>query len=307
MQEGTGLPYASHSPGRMHACGHDGHTTMLLAAARFLAEHGVFDGTVNFIFQPGEEGCGGAKAMLNDRLLERFPAQRLYAMHTLPGRPIGTFAIAPREAMCGGAFFDIQITGREAHAARPEESADPVLAACHLGTALQSIVSRNVSALDQGVVSLTRINAGDAYNIIPKTAHLAGSVSALRNEVMREIEARMRRICEGVALTFGVEIDFTFDLIFAPLTNDPAAVDRVVATATEIVGERNVDRNKLPSMASEDFSFMLENTPGAYIHIGNGVTAPVHNSQYDFNDQAMPYGAALFALVAEQELAGIYA
>ena len=178
-----------------------------------------------------------------------------------------------------------------------------MIAACHLGSALQSIVSRNVSALDQAVVSLTRVNAGDAYNIIPQAAYLAGSARALRKDVMQEIEIRMRRICEGAALAFGVDIELTFDLIFAPLTNDSTAVDHVVAAAEEIVGPQNVDRNKPPSMASEDFSFMLEKVPGAYIHIGNGSTAPVHNAAYDFDDQALPYGAALFARLIEDEMA----
>ncbi len=303
IHEATNLPYASRNAGKMHACGHDGHTTMLLGAARYLAETRAFSGTVNFIFQPGEEGVGGALAMLKDGLFQKFPCDAIYGMHNRPSMPVGQYGITPGTAMAGGGFFDIIITGRGAHGARPEESIDPVLVACHIGTALQSIVSRNASPREIAVLSITKIHAGDAYNVIPERAVLSGTVRTMRRETMELIEQSMGRIVANIAAGFGASGTVDFRMMFAPLVNQPEQTVAIADAAAELVGEENVDRNKPPAVASEDFSFMMEQVPGAYINLGNGEESrPVHNPGYDFNDEAIPYGVALFARLAEREL-----
>jgi amidohydrolase len=303
IHEATSLPYASQNRGKMHACGHDGHTTMLLGTARYLSETRAFSGTVNFIFQPGEEGVGGALAMLKDGLFQKFPCDAIYGMHNRPGMPVGQYGITPGTAMAGGGFFDITITGRGAHGARPEESIDPVLVACHVGTALQSIVSRNASPRETAVLSITKIHAGDAYNVIPERAVLSGTVRTMRRETMELIEQAMGRIVSNVAAGFGASGTVHFRMMFAPLVNQPEQTVAIADAAAELVGEENVDRNKPPAVASEDFSFMMEQVPGAYINLGNGKgSKPVHNPGYDFNDEAIPYGVALFARLVEREL-----
>jgi hippurate hydrolase len=304
MEEQTNLPYRSKVAGKMHACGHDGHTTMLLGAARYLAQSKTFKGTVNFIFQPGEEGMGGALAMLDDKLFERFPCDEIYGMHNRPGMPVGKFAINRGPSAAGGAFFDIKITGLGSHGARPEAGIDPVLVAAHVTTALQSIVSRNVRPQETAVLSVTRIVGGDAYNVIPQTATLSGTARAFSNEVMKQIEANMRRIAKGVAQGFGADAEVDFRLIFAPLINSEAETDAIADTAAALVGAANIDRSKDPSMGSEDFSFMMEKVPGAYIQVGNGDSADLHNPAYNFNDEATPYGAALYASLVERRLGG---
>lgn len=300
--EATELPYASQNRGRMHACGHDGHTTMLLGAAKYLAETRDFNGTVNFIFQPAEEGVGGALAMLKDGLFQRFPCNFVYGMHNRPGLPVGRFITGTGARAAGGAFFDIAITGKGAHGAHPQQSIDPVVVACHIGTALQSIVSRNVSAQDTAVLSVTRIQAGDAYNVIPQTAHLAGTVRTLKRETMTLVEENMRRLATSVAAGFGAEAEMDFRLIFAPMINDNDEAVVVGDAAADLVGEDNVQRNGSPGMGSEDFSFMMEQVTGAHINLGNGDSAALHNHLYDFNDEAIPYGVALYARIVERKL-----
>ena len=307
MEEANGFAHRSTAPGRMHGCGHDGHTTMLLGAARYLAETRNFDGTVHFIFQPAEEGLGGADAMIKDGLFQRFPCDTVFGMHNRPGMPVGQYAIRPGPMMAGGAFFDIKVTGRGAHGARPESSIDPVLAACHITTALQSIVSRNVTPNDTAVVSVTQIAAGSAYNVIPQHAVISGTARTFRRDTMALVEASMRRIAEGVAAGFGATAEVDFRFLFAPLVNDQTETDVIAGVAAGLVGEDKVDRDRSAVMGSEDFSAMLEAVPGAYIHVGNGTDSEggceVHNPSYDFNDAALPYGAGLLAALVEQKLA----
>jgi amidohydrolase len=305
IEEANDLPYRSKHKGVMHACGHDGHTTMLLGAARYLAETKNFDGTVHFIFQPAEEGIGGAKAMLEDGLFDRFPCSSVFGMHNTPGLPVGKFAIRPGAMMAGGAFFDITVTGRGSHGARPENGIDPLLAACHLTTALQAIVSRNISPSDRAVLSVTAIHAGEAYNVIPETAVIRGTVRTFKTETMKQIEAGMKRTAAGICAGFGAAAVVDFRDLFAPLVNNPAETQFMADAARDLVGDADVDGNRGVVMASEDFSFMLDVCPGAYINIGNGDTVggtPVHNPNYNFNDAILPLGAGLYARLVEKKL-----
>ncbi len=302
IEELTGLPFASGTRGVMHACGHDGHTTMLLGAARYLAETRKFDGIVHFIFQPGEEGCGGALAMLEDGLFERFPCDAVFGMHNRPGMPVGRYGIRSGPTAAGGAFFDITIAGEGAHGARPEASIDPVLTACHVTAALQSIVSRNVSPREPAVVSVTKVVGGDAYNVIPATATISGTARFFARAVGEQIEAGLRRVAEGVSAGFGATASVDWRLIFAPTVNDPAQTDAYADAAADLVGADKVGRDQPPGMGSEDFSFMMEKVPGAYIHVGNGDGPTPHNPRYAFNDEAIPYGAALYARMVERGL-----
>ncbi|HEV8014587.1 MAG TPA: M20 aminoacylase family protein [Stellaceae bacterium] len=306
IRETNDFAYRSQNDGRMHACGHDGHTTMLLGAARYLAETRGFDGTVNFIFQPAEEGLGGAQAMIADRLFERFPCDAIFGMHNRPGLGIGKFAVRQGPVMAGGAYFDIAIVGRGAHAARPETGIDPVLVASHITTALQSIIARNVRPLDTAVVSVTQIHAGEAYNVIPASAVLRGTARAFSRDILGLIEARMRKIATGIAEGMGASATLDFRVIFPPLVNNAEAARFIGDCAAEIVGPENVDRAGTLTMASEDFAYMLEQRPGAYVQIGNGDGeggCEVHNPGYDFNDAALTIGASLFARIVEQKLA----
>jgi amidohydrolase len=306
IEEATNLPYRSQNSGRMHACGHDGHTTMLLGAARYLAETRNFDGTVHLIFQPAEERLGGGKAMVEDGLFDRFPCDAIFGMHNRPGLAIGKFQIRTGPMMAGGAYFDITVSGRGAHGARPEAGIDPVIAASQIAVALQTIVSRNVRPIDTAVVSVTQIHAGEAYNVIPEHAVIGGTARCFSRETMAMIEQNMRRIASGVASGFGAKAELDFRVIFPPLVNDAVEAGFIADAAAELVGGENVNRDGGLVMASEDFSYMLECRPGAYIQIGNGDGiggCEVHNPGYDFNDAALPLGASLFARLAERKLA----
>jgi amidohydrolase len=306
IHEANTFEHRSRHAGRMHACGHDGHTAMLLGAAKYLAATRRFDGVVHFIFQPAEEGLGGARAMLDDGLFERFPCEAIFGMHNRPGMPLGRFAVRSGPMMAGGGFFDIHVTGRGAHGARPEAGVDPVLVASHIAVALQSIVSRNVPPTETAVVSVTRIQAGEAYNVIPQTAQLAGTVRAFSRTVMDLIEARLPQIAAGVAQAFGAEAATQVRFIFAPVVNDAQEAQFAARICSEVVGADNVERNPGLIMASEDFSFMLERVPGCYLNIGAGMGAgscEVHNPGYDFNDAALPLGASFYARLIETRLA----
>lgn len=295
--------YRSTVPGRMHACGHDGHVASLLGAARYLSETRQFNGVVNFIFQPAEEGLGGANAMLADGLFDRFPCDVVFGFHNAPALPVGKFNIRSGVMMAGGAFFDITVKGKGAHGAHPEQSVDPVLTACHIVTALQSIASRNVAAVDAAVVSVTKIESGDAYNVVPNQAIISGTARWFKPEVLDVIETNLRRIVAGVAGGFGASASVDFRVIFVPLVNAPDEAAFAADVAAEIVGEENVDRARSLMMGSEDFSFMLEKVPGAYINVGNGDSAGLHNPGFDFNDAALPYAAAIYARLVERKLA----
>ena len=306
MDETNTFAHASQHKGRMHACGHDGHTTMLLGAARHLAKTRNFDGTVHFIFQPAEEGRGGAEAMVKDGLFEKFPCEVVFGMHNRPKLDVGRFQIRSGPMMAGGGLFDIHIKGKGAHGARPESGVDPVVIGGHIITALQTVISRTLAPIDSGVISITQMHAGDAYNVIPETAVLRGTVRAFRKEVMATIKEKIERIASGIAHSLGGEAKADVRIVFPPLVNNPDEAKWIGDVAASIVGEDKVNREGGYVMASEDFSYMLEKVPGAFILIGNGGGeggCEVHNPGYDFNDEALPLGATLWARVVETRLA----
>jgi hippurate hydrolase len=306
MDELNTFDHRSQHKGRMHACGHDGHTAMLLGAAKYLAATRNFDGTVHLIFQPAEEGRGGAEAMVKDGLFQKFPCEIIFGMHNRPKLDVGKFAIRSGPQMAGGGLFDIHITGKGAHGARPETGIDPVIIATQIISALQSVVSRNVAPLDSAVISVTQMHSGDAYNVIPQEAVLRGTIRAFRKETMALIKERIETISSGIAATLGGSAKADVRIAFPPLVNDKDAVKFIADVAAEIVGPENMNREGPFVMASEDFSYMLEQVPGAFINIGNGGGeggCEVHNPSYDFNDEALTLGSTLWARVVETRLA----
>lgn len=307
MTEDNTFAHRSTKTGLMHGCGHDGHTTMLIGAARYLAHTRDFDGTVVLIFQPAEEGLGGARAMLEDGLFDTYPCDAIYAQHNWPGLPPGTIGINPGPMMAAADRFEIVVTGRGGHGAHPYQTIDPVLVTGHLITALQSVVSRNVNPLDSAVVSIGSMQAGHpgAMSVIPREARLVGTVRTFRKTVQEMVENRMREIAQGVASAFGATAQLNYERIYPATINTPQHAHLVADIATEMVGKEHVVRDLTPSMGSEDFSFMLAQRPGAYFRLGQGGAESgcvLHNSRFDFNDAVIPLGSAMFCALAERGL-----
>jgi len=303
IKETTGKPYASTVAGKMHACGHDGHTAMLLGAAKYLAETRNFAGSVAVIFQPAEEGGGGGHEMVKEGLMERFGISRVFGMHNMPGLPVGQFAIRPGPIMAATAEFTIRVTGRGGHAAMPHQSIDPIVAASQIVLALQTIAARTIDPLEAVVVSVTKFHGGDAYNVIPEQVELAGTVRTLKKEVATLTRERMQTICEGIAKASGTAVTFQYHPNYPVTVN--AADEAVFAgdVAATVAGEAAIHRAIAPLMGGEDFSYMLDARPGAFIFIGNGDTANLHHPGYDFNDEAIPHGVSYWVKLAETALA----
>lgn len=302
ITEATGLAHASSNPGVMHACGHDGHTTMLLGAARYLAATRNFHGSVVLIFQPAEEGLGGARRMLAEGLFRRFPCDEIYGLHNKPSGQPGRFGLRKGPMMAGASFFDIILTGKGSHAAMPDQSRDVIFAATALVQHLQSVVSRNIAPDEPCVLSVTRIAAGSAYNVIPDTAQLGGTLRFFSDHVRELAQTRMRDICQGFAVAHGIGIDVQFREIFDVLINDGEAADALMAAAAEIVGEEGVRDDERLSGGSEDFADMLREVPGAYGWLGHGGTVPLHNPGFVLDEAILPVGASILARVAERQL-----
>ncbi len=305
INEETGLPWASRHAGRMHACGHDGHTTMLLGAARYLAETRRFDGTVYLIFQPAEEGLSGAKAMLDDGLLERFPAQRVFGMHNWPWLEAGRFGVHEGPVMAASDEFRIRLRGKGCHAAMPHLGRDPVVAGAALVQALQGLVSRETDPLEALVVSVTCFNAGDAYNVIPETADLVGTVRCFRPELRDRTEERLKAVTAGIAEAHGIAAEITYRRGYPATTNAAEEARLCAEVAAEIAGGDAVVRDPPPSMGAEDFAFVLERRPGAYVWLGQGGAEEgriLHSPHYDFNDEILPHGVSYWARLVERLL-----
>jgi amidohydrolase len=299
IEEATNLPYASKVKGKMHACGHDGHTALLLGAAKYLCETRNFDGTAVVIFQPAEEGGAGAKAMVQDGLMDRWNIQEVYGMHNNPGTPIGSFATNPGAMLAASDRLYIALDGKGGHAAKPHLGIDTVLMGSHIVTALQSIVSRNVDPLESAVVSICMFHAGNAGNVIPQTAELTGTVRTLQPHIRDLVEKRVIDVCETTAKMFGGKASVKYVRDYPVTRNHPRQAAFAAGIAAEISGKDNVDTNVTPVMGGEDFSFMLEARPGAFVFFGNGDTAPVHHPAYDFNDEAIPAGVSFWARLVE--------
>lgn len=300
MNEITGLPHASKIPGAMHACGHDGHTAMLLGAARYLAETRNFDGAAVVIFQPAEEGGGGGREMVEDGMMERFGIEEVYGMHNHPGLPVGDFFVRSGPFMAAADHVTITVRGRGGHAAQPHRAIDPVVAASQIVIGLQSLVSREIDPLRSAVISITSFHTdGDAYNVIPESVELRGTVRTLEAEVQDRIEARLPALVAAIAAAHGATAEVNYERGYPVTRNDPARAAFAAEVAAAIVGEARVDTAPPPMMGAEDFSYMLNARPGAFVFVGNGDTANLHHPAYDFNDELIPYGCSYWAKLVE--------
>ncbi|MDX2159250.1 MAG: M20 aminoacylase family protein [Hyphomicrobiaceae bacterium] len=302
IQETSGVPHASKIPGKMHACGHDGHTAMLLGAARYLCETRNFDGTVVLIFQPAEEGGAGGLAMVRDGMMDRWGIQEVYGLHNQPGTPVGHFALRPGPLLAATDGIDITIEGYGAHASRPHLSVDPVSVGCQLHAAFQTIVARNVDPLRSAVVSITMFQAGEAVNVIPQTARIRGTVRTLEAKVRDLVEKRVAEICTGIGAAYGAKVKLDYRRGYPVTSNHPEQTAFAAKVARDVAGPAGVDDDMRPVMGGEDFSYMLEARPGAFIFMGIGDAAGLHRPDYDFNDAAIPAGISYWGRLVEMAM-----